>query len=214
MTVAAIAASYLIGGLPVGVLIGKSRGIDIRQHGSGNIGATNVLRVLGVKLGLLAFALDVLKGAMPVLAGSALGLQGWALYGCGIAAVVGHCYSPYLRFAGGKAVATGLGVLLGFNWLAGVICFGIWIVLTATTRYVSLASMVAYAAAPLTAWLLGGNLPLILALGLLAVLSIYRHRENIQRLRAGTESKIGKRHAARDDESEQAAQPPEGGKDA
>ncbi len=209
---AAIAASYLIGGVPVGVLIGKSRGVDIRQHGSGNIGATNVLRVLGVKLGLLAFSLDVLKGAVPVLGSSALGLQGWALYGCGIAAVVGHCYSPYLRFAGGKAVATGLGVLLAFNWVAGLICFGIWVVLTAATRYVSLASMVAYAAAPLLAWLLGDGTPLIAALGFLAALSIYRHRDNIQRLRAGTEGKIGKRRArANDEPHEPAAEPADGG---
>lgn len=171
--------------------------------------------MLGVKLGLAAFALDVLKGALPVLGGAALGLQGWALYGCGIAAVVGHCYSPYLRFAGGKAVATGLGVLLACNWLAGLICFGIWVLLTATTRYVSLASMVAYATAPLTAWLLSGSRPLIAALGFLTALSIYRHRENIQRLRAGTESKIGKRRLAEGHEPQEAAvESAEGGKDA
>jgi glycerol-3-phosphate acyltransferase PlsY len=212
--VAAIAASYLIGGVPVGVLIGKSRGVDIRQQGSGNIGATNVLRVLGVKWGLLAFALDVLKGAAPVLGGSALGLHGWGLYGCGIAAVVGHCYSPYLRFAGGKAVATGLGVLLAFNWVAGLICFGLWALITAATRYVSLASMIAYAAAPLLAWLLGDDPPLIGALCFLTVVSVYRHRENIRRLRAGTESRIGQRGRPPDgDPDPSTAEVPRGGSD-
>ena len=206
-----IALSYLVGGIPVGVLLARSQGVDLRQQGSGNIGATNVLRVLGVKFGLLAFACDVLKGALPVLAAGALGSADWTRCGCGVAAVIGHCYSPYLRLAGGKAVATGLGVLLAFNWVAGLIAFGLWALLTALTRYVSLASMLAYVAALALVALLGDGVPVVPTVGFLIVLSIYRHSDNIGRLLAGTESKIGTRKPR--PTGEPAVDQPEGGDD-
>jgi glycerol-3-phosphate acyltransferase PlsY len=194
----AIVLAYLIGGTPIGVLIGRAKGVDIRRVGSGNIGASNVMRVLGMKLGLLAFAGDVLKGALPVLVARSLfhlthEPSGWALPACGAAAVIGHCYSPYLRFAGGKAVATGLGIILAIQWPVGVVCFSTWIIVVALTRYISVASMVAYGVSPLVAWAFGGAGSTIAMAGFLALLSAYRHRENIRRLLAGTESKIGQR---------------------
>ena len=138
----------------------------------------------------------------------------WTVCGCSVAAVVGHCYSPYLRFAGGKAVATGLGVLLAFNWAAGLICFAVWIVLTAVTRYVSLASMVAYGTAPGVAWALGDSLPPIITFGLLALLSVYRHRDNVRRLLAGTETKIGRSKPADGIQAQQTGEDqPEGGEE-
>jgi glycerol-3-phosphate acyltransferase PlsY len=138
LAVATVAGSYLIGGIPIGLLIARSRGVDLRKIGSGNIGATNVFRALGAKLGLLSFALDVLKGFLPpLLAARALGVTGWALGAAGMATVVGHCFSPYLRFAGGKGVATSLGIALALYWPAGAFPFALWIAITAVTRYVS-----------------------------------------------------------------------------
>lgn len=206
----AVILAYLIGAVPIGVLIGKAKGVDIRRTGSGNIGATNVMRVLGMRLGLLAFAGDVLKGALPVLfAEHVLELSGWALSAAAAAAVIGHCYSPYLHFAGGKAVATGLGIILAIRWPVGLVCFGTWAAILAVTRTISVASMVAYATSPLAAWALGTGRPTIALAGLLALLSIHRHRDNIRRLLAGTESKIGHRIPA--GPAAGTADPPEGG---
>jgi acyl phosphate:glycerol-3-phosphate acyltransferase len=186
--------AYLIGAVPIGVLIARARGVDIRREGSGNIGASNVMRVLGVKLGLLAFAGDVGKGALAVLLGRWLfGLNAWPLAGCAVAVVVGHCYSPYIGFAGGKAVATGLGVILALNWPAGLVCFAVWIVVVAATRYISVASVVAYALSPAIAWAFRCHVSTVAMAGFLACVSIYRHRDNLRRLLAGTESKIGQR---------------------
>jgi len=208
--VLAIVLAYLVGAVPIGVLIGKAKGVDIRRTGSGNVGASNVMRVLGMRLGVLAFAGDVLKGALPVLfAEHVLQLSGWALSAAAAAAVIGHCYSPYLRFAGGKAVATGLGIMLAIRWPVGLVCFGTWGVVLALTRTISVGSMVAYATSPLAAWALGGGPPTIAVAGFLALLSIYRHRENIQRLLAGTESRIGQRATA--EPAAGTADPPEGG---
>ncbi|MCD6360361.1 MAG: glycerol-3-phosphate acyltransferase [Armatimonadetes bacterium] len=107
-----VVAAYLIGGIPFGLLAGLSRGVDVRKHGSGNIGATNVIRVVGLKLGLLVFVLDTLKGLAGVLIGRALGMEGWMLPTVGLIAVMGHSFSPYLAFKGGKGVSTALRVLI------------------------------------------------------------------------------------------------------
>jgi glycerol-3-phosphate acyltransferase PlsY len=197
LAVAAILASYLIGGIPIGLLIAQSRGVDLRKIGSGNIGATNVFRALGAKLGLLSFALDVLKGFLPpLLAAKALGVTGWALGAAGLATVVGHCFSPYLRFAGGKGVATSLGIALALYWPAGAFPFALWIVITALTRYVSLGSVIALTSAPVLAAVMGAPGPLVAAMGCATVLSVTRHVGNLERLLKGTESRFGSKGAA------------------
>jgi glycerol-3-phosphate acyltransferase PlsY len=219
--VAAVVAAYLCGAIPFGLLIGWVRGVDIRTKGSGNIGATNVGRVLGRPYGLAAFGLDLLKGFVPVLvagrwlAGRAGGgplTAGDFVVWMAVAAacIVGHVFPVYLRFKGGKGVATSLGVLLGiwpYFTLPGLVAFGLWIVVTGLTRYVSVGSIVAAVAFPVlftaAVHLVRGRWgsvqhlwPLYAFSVILAALVIYRHRSNIKRLLAGTESKIGGSRAA------------------
>lgn len=207
-----LAGAYLVGSVPFGLLIGFARGVDIRQSGSGNVGATNAGRVLGRKWGLICFVLDVLKGFGPTLAyGLFSGLAGIEPGGDGVqavlgwlvvsaAAVFGHVFPVWLKFKGGKGVATGLGVLLGF-WpvltIPGLIAGVIWFVLVKVTGYVSLASVAAACSLPVIAVVSGlcwgrsvGETVTYAGVGLvLALLIVVRHRGNIQRLRAGTEPK-------------------------
>ncbi len=209
-------ACYLVGALPFGYLIGRLKGVDIRQAGSGNIGATNVGRLLGRKWGILAFMLDVAKGLGPTLAaGAVLGTLGAdaadsdpmrnvAWLACGVCCILGHNFPVYLAFRGGKGVATSLGVVLGvypYLTLAGLLAFAIWVIVALTSRYVSLGSIAAAAALPVLfavitwrwggAGALGSNWPVLGFAVLAAGLVIYRHRGNISRLRAGTESRMG-----------------------
>jgi len=207
-------AAYVIGSTPCGVMIARSRGVDLRQAGSGNVGATNVGRVLGRRWGYLCFALDVLKGLLPVLGagwllGATCGEQvpsnsvqaSWLLVGCG--AIAGHVLSFWLRFRGGKGVATGLGVVLGiwpYFTLAGLAALALWVAVTLLSRYVSLGSIVAAAAfVPLVIlfrmqdWI--GLWPMILFGGAMCGLIIVRHRTNMVRLVKGTENKIGRKKA-------------------
>lgn len=187
--------SYLFGAVPIGLLVGRAHGIDdIRKYGSGNIGASNVLRLLGTRLGLTVWLLDALKGYLPVaLAVHVLHVEGWWLAAVAVAAIAGHCFSPYLRFTGGKGVSTSLGVIIGLDWRAGLICFGAWIVIVVLTRYISLGSMIGSGMAAPVLWLLRQDAPAILAGGLIGALVIERHRANIQRLLSGTERRIGQR---------------------
>ena len=192
-------AGFLAGSVPFGLLVARSKGIDIREHGSGNIGATNVLRVVGKPYGISVFLLDFLKGLLPVLA-----CLHWASseshaealpIGTGLAAILGHNYSPWVGFKGGKGIATSAGVLLGlFPWPL-IIGLAVWGVVFKVTRYVSVASMAAAAAIPVT------ELGLALARGVwrpyslgftivIAVLAIWRHRSNIRSLRAGKEHRF------------------------
>lgn len=211
------AGCYLIGGIPFGYLIGRMKGIDIRTVGSRNIGATNVSRNFGKKWGIACFVLDVAKGLGPTLAAGhilASRTEAWNLspvarnllwLGCGICCVLGHNYSVYLRFRGGKGAATSLGVVLGvypYLTLAGGLAFCVWAIVVLATRYVSLGSIVAAALLPPLAvmcsvWRGYGSLrdiwPVIAFAALAAVLVVYRHRENISRLRAGTERRIGEK---------------------
>jgi glycerol-3-phosphate acyltransferase PlsY len=197
-----MAGCYLLGGIPVGVLIARSQGVDLRKVGSGNIGATNLFRALGAKWGLIGFALDTLKGFIPVLACAKLGLTGWALGAAGLAAVVGHCFTPYLRFAGGKGVATSLGVAFALYWPAGLVPLLVWIAVTAVWRYVSLGSVVALPTAPVIAALLGAPGPLVAAMGAAAVLCVTRHISNLERLVKGTESRLGSRKSTPTEEAD------------
>lgn len=197
--------AYLLGSIPFGLIIAKAHGKDLRSIGSGNIGATNVARALGRRWAYLCFLLDMLKGAVPMLlvkfeipAPGELWL--WLAVGC--AAILGHIFPIYLKFKGGKGVATSLGVALGL-WPYYTICalFAgiIWILVVLIWRYVSLASIIASIAFPVililaiivtATWELVNLWPLLIAATAIPLMVIIRHRENIKRLIAGTESKV------------------------
>ena len=195
LSAVAVVVSYFFGGIPIGLLVGRAKGIDdIRKYGSGNIGASNVLRVIGVKAGLLVWLADALKGFLPVAVASwALHLPPWPLAAVSVAAMIGHCFSPYLRLTGGKGVSTSLGVIIGLDWRLGLICFGIWAVVVGITRYISLGSMVACVLATPIGLLFGDPLSKVVAAAVIALVVINRHATNIQRLRNGTERKIGQK---------------------
>jgi len=188
--------AFLLGSIPTGYLVARAKGVDIRQHGSGNIGATNVFRTLGKPLGVFVFMVDELKGfAVVWLAGRFGGASGWAGIIAAVAVIGGHNYTPWLGFKGGKGIATSAGVLLALMPWA-VLCIAIvWFVVFKVSRYVSLASISAAAALPVAVAALwsagcGGNGPLLSFSVLISALAIWRHRTNIQRLRAGTESRF------------------------
>ncbi|MDR1702810.1 MAG: glycerol-3-phosphate 1-O-acyltransferase PlsY [Sporomusaceae bacterium] len=181
--------SYLVGAVPVGLLIGKMFGVDLRQHGSKNIGATNAYRTLGVRTAFWIFLGDALKGAFGVFFGYYLGGEYAPLVG-GLFAIVGHNWPVYLGFKGGRGVATSLGVIAVIAPFATVIVFAVWFVIVFLTRYVSLASITAAALTPVLTWVLGESGEIILFTLLAALFIIIRHRPNIERLLDGTESKI------------------------
>lgn len=202
-----IPVAFLIGSIPCGLLFTRSKGIDIRTAGSKNIGATNVLRTAGKAPALMTLLADMLKGAVPVLicnyivAGkiptentlllkNAKDLWGGII---GFSAVAGHIFSIFLSFRGGKGVATGLGVLLAYSPVTALLTLIIWIITAAVTKYSSLAAIVAVGALPITLALLDFSKIKIVTGVLLAILIIFRHKENIKRLIAGTESKIGRK---------------------
>lgn len=185
--------AYLIGSIPFGLLIAKTKGVDIRKVGSGNIGATNVLRTLGKPLGITCFVLDVLKGFFPALLFPTIGNLDPA-FGIlfGAAAILGHNFPVFLKFKGGKGVATSAGVLLGVAPLAVAIGLLIWVIVFQISGYVSLGSIIAAGVVAIIGWVRISQYGIVTAcaLTLLAALSIYRHRANIQRLIAGTENKF------------------------
>ena len=208
-------ACYLLGSIPSGYLAGRwLAGLDIRREGSGSTGATNVLRVVGKGPALVVFLIDVLKGtAAVVLAkavleplGAPLGSASWMLdsvvVACGLAALAGHSFPIWLGGKGGKAVATGLGMMLGLATPVGLACFGVFLAVLSVSRIVSLSSIAAAVALPLLmlGWFATGDMGLrwpylILAL-LTSVLVIARHRANIQRLLAGNEPRLGQKRQA------------------
>lgn len=183
--------SYCIGSIPTGLLLAKAfGGVDIRTQGSGNIGATNVYRTLGRKVGILTLVGDCLKGLLPVLAARSLHLPGEWIALIGIAAFFGHIFPVFLRFKGGKGVATALGVFLATSPLAvlGALC--VFITVLVSWRYVSLASMTAAAVMPLLVTLIYRN-PILVAMAIvISVTVILKHLENIKRLKSGTENKF------------------------
>ena len=210
-----VIAAYLLGSVPSGLLISKSQGLDIREHGSRNIGATNVWRVMGKKWGLLAFVCDTAKGWLAVTLGVALAarfpvtehlLHGktalhflppdYAGITAALGCILGHNFPVWLRFKGGKGVATSLGVIIGMMPLAALLTFVVWGVVFKISRYVSLASIVAAVVLPVVViamfflgWIHGwANFYFAVAA---AALVIKRHTANIQRLRAGTELRFG-----------------------
>jgi glycerol-3-phosphate acyltransferase PlsY len=183
--------SYCIGSIPTGLLLAKAfGGVDIRTKGSGNIGATNVYRTLGRKIGILTLVGDCLKGLLPVLAAKALHLPDEWVALIGLAAFLGHIFPLFLRFKGGKGVATALGVFLATSPLAILGALGVFVIVLMSWRYVSLASITAAAFMPLFTTLMYRN-PIFVAMSIvISVIVILKHHENIKRLRNGTESKF------------------------
>jgi glycerol-3-phosphate acyltransferase PlsY len=191
----AVGLAYLVGAIPVGYLVGRAFGVtDIRQHGSGNIGATNVLRTAGRLPAVLTLVGDIVKGAGAVALGTALAAGDRRVAAASaVAAIVGNCWSLFLRFRGGKGAATGLGAFFALVPWAMLPAALVWLVVTATFKYVSLASVMASICVPLGALALGYPWPSVLACVFGAAIVVSRHRDNIARLMAGTEHRVGQR---------------------
>lgn len=182
--------AYLLGAVPFGYLVGRLfYGVDVRTQGSGNVGTTNVFRVLGKKAGIAVFFLDVLKGFVPALVGTLL-FGPWGAIFIASAPMVGHVYSVFLRGRGGKGVATGAGAVLALEPTVFLIIFVVWLALVFTVRIVSLASLVATAALPTLLILRDSPLPYQIAAVLAAVIVFYAHRGNIGRLLRGEERRF------------------------
>ncbi|MFI4911613.1 MAG: glycerol-3-phosphate 1-O-acyltransferase PlsY [Sedimentisphaeraceae bacterium JB056] len=203
-----VIAAYLLGSVPFGLLIARTKSIDLRSIGSGNIGATNVGRALGRKWAYVCFLLDAFKGALPMIIAANLidkpvsisDLWLWVLVGC--AAVAGHMYPVYINFKGGKGVATSLGMVLGlwpYYTTSGIICFSIWAVTLFIWKYVSLSSIIAALLFPIvfslivcfnSTWEMATLWPLLIVAIIMGLLVVIKHRENITRLKNGTENKV------------------------
>ena len=204
-----IIGAYLLGSIPFGLVIARTYGKDLRSIGSGNIGATNLARALGGKWGYLCFCLDMLKGLAPMLAAGVLlevanptpaSVSLWLIVGC--AAILGHVFPVYVKFKGGKGVATSFGVALGlwpYYTICALIAVAVWAVVVLMWRYISLGSIAASIAFPIAlilaivlipSWDFFNLWPLLIAAIAIPVMVIVRHRENIKRLIAGTESRV------------------------
>lgn len=192
MTYLILIAAYLIGSLPFGYIIARIFiKTDIRSHGSGNIGATNVLRVAGWKAALPVFVLDLLKGSAAVIMAKSLSGQPEVYLVAGLLSMVGHSFPIFLRFKGGKAAATGIGVLIALSWQITVILAAVAAIIIGVTRYVSLASIIGSCLVPILFWLFGFDIYYIVFGLVTALLVCIRHKQNIERLIKGTESKLG-----------------------
>lgn len=193
-----IILSYSIGSIPNGLIFGKAIcGIDLREHGSKNIGATNAYRILGKGPAAIIFFADLLKGILGVWLGSILLGTPLAMIIGGVMAIIGHSWSLFLKFSGGKGVATGLGVLCMLIPKGTIIIFAVWCVIVYFTKYVSLASIVAAALVPVCMYVFNGTVAYLVFGTLVAAFVIYRHKTNIERLLNGTESKIKAGHTDR-----------------
>ena len=188
--VAALLLAYLVGSIPFGLVVGKVfYHVDVREHGSGNVGTTNVFRVLGKKAGAVVLVCDMLKGFVPALIAAHF-FNPWLAIFIAAAPVVGHIYSVFLKGSGGKGVATGAGVVLALVPLAFGIILVVWVLLILTTRYVSLASLVATLLVPLFVFAFDDPLPYEIAALLATVVIFWAHRGNIRRLIAGNENRV------------------------
>lgn len=189
--VVAAVAGYLLGSLNSSMIVGKFYGIDIRKHGSGNAGTTNTLRTLGKKAALFALIGDMLKGIVAYLIG--LSLYGEPIGGMigGLAAIAGHNWPVYFGFKGGRGVLTSLAVLLMMDWRIALLLLGVFIVVVAITRYVSLGSMIGAALFPFVSLAFGRDTVNIIFSAIIGIMIIVLHHDNIKRLLAGKESKLG-----------------------
>lgn len=199
-TILLILTAYVLGSIPNALWVGKVfKGIDVREHGSKNTGSTNAARVLGAKLGILTLALDIVKGSIPVILAlimradlieNVANISNIDAILIGVSAIIGHSFSIFMKFKGGKAVATTVGVFIVLVpkalLLAAVVFFAVFLL----TRYVSLSSMIGAVSLPIFIYLLYGNIPYIIFGGIIAILIIIRHKSNIERLINGTETKF------------------------
>ncbi|MEA2552485.1 MAG: acyl phosphate:glycerol-3-phosphate acyltransferase [Fimbriimonadaceae bacterium] len=197
--------SYILGAIPFGFLIARARGIDITKIGSGNIGATNVHRALGWKAGIPVLLLDVLKGLAPPLVAKALGFSVDIAFLAGIAAVLGHCFSPFLKFKGGKGIATMLGAAWGATPLVAAGAMVAFAIVFAITRYVSLASILAAVAAIVLAFFFHDEILIPLGYGLVWLFIMVKHKSNIRRLLNGEEPKTSLKGGEKREEAERLA---------
>jgi glycerol-3-phosphate acyltransferase PlsY len=185
---------YLLGSISAAILTCKLMRLpDPRSVGSNNPGATNVLRHGGKKAAIITLFGDMLKGLLAVLLAAQLTSQPEYLALAGLGAFLGHLYPLYFGFKGGKGVATFYGVLLGFNWLAGVAALVVWLLVAGVSRYSSLSALLSAASAPFFLWLLGANTALLISSGLMVALLYWRHRSNMYNLITGRENKIGEK---------------------
>lgn len=183
---------YLLGSIPFGVVLTRLAGLgDVRKIGSGNIGTTNVLRTGRKDLAALTLLGDALKGTLAVIIALRFGEETGLL--AGIGAFLGHLFPVWLGFKGGKGVATYLGIVFPFSWIAGLIFAAVWLLVAVVTRYSSLSALVASIVTPVAFRMLGAPLPVVWTFVLLSAVLIWKHRDNIARLRAGTESRIGRK---------------------
>ena len=193
-----VLGGYLVGGVPFGFLIGKARGVDVRTVGSKNIGATNVYRTVGHKWGFLAFFCDFLKGLLPTLGAqwylSHMAADNGVLVhlpmAVGFACVLGHTLTPYMKFKGGKGVATAFGMLMALLTIPVSIAFGVFVITVWLSHYISLGSCLAALTIAVLVWFFPATLPLRILVSLLGAFVIYKHKSNIQRLVKGCENKI------------------------
>ncbi|HEY5297111.1 MAG TPA: glycerol-3-phosphate 1-O-acyltransferase PlsY [Verrucomicrobiae bacterium] len=195
-------AAYLLGSIPAGFLVARAKGIDIRKVGSGNIGATNAMRVLGKPAGIFVLVMDLLKGfaaiawltvlVLKIFNGTTTDLETLKIV-AGIFVVLGHNYTCWLKFKGGKGIATTAGVYLALAPLALGIALVVFILTVLLTRFVSLGSIVAAVALPIAVWFTRDNLTLRIMTIALGALAIFKHRKNMRRIMAGTENRLGKK---------------------
>ena len=187
---------YVLGSVPTGLLVGRAFGVDVRKVGSGNIGMANVLRAAGKWPAALTMLGDMLKGLLPVVVARGFTENAWVLAAVGLAAVAGHCWPVFLRFRGGKGVATGAGTSIGLAPLVGLGLFAFWWIVVLLSRYTSLGAIAVMVVSPFAFWLSGKPLPYVLYAVIGGALVLWRHRENARALLKGTERKIGNREGS------------------
>lgn len=192
-----IAAGYLLGSIPSGIVVGRAYGVDVRRVGSGNIGTANVLRAAGKQAAALTMVGDMLKGLVPVLLARLLTDNEWVVASVALAAIVGHCWPVFLGFKGGKGVATGAGTALGLAPVVGLVMFAIWWGVAFFTKYTSLSAMVVMVLSPFIFILFGQPTPYVVYAVLGGAAVIWRHRANVRALLAGTERKVGEKKSER-----------------
>ncbi len=188
-----ILCGYLLGSVPTGLLVGRAFGVDVLKEGSGNIGMANVLRAAGKWPAVLTMLGDMLKGFVPVVLARAITDDGWVVAAVALAAVVGACWSVFLGFKGGKAVATGAGTTIGLALPVGLALFVLWWAVALTSRYTSLAAIVLMVVSPFAFWLTDQPLPYVLYTIVGGAVVLWRHRENARALLAGRERKFGEK---------------------
>jgi glycerol-3-phosphate acyltransferase PlsY len=188
-----VLGGYVLGSIPTGLLVGRAYGVDVRRVGSGNIGTANVLRAAGKWAAIFTMMGDMLKGLVPVVLARLVTADEWTLAAVALAAVVGHCFPVFLRFKGGKGVATGAGTSIGLAPVVGIGLFAFWWVVVLVTRYTSLGAIAVMVLSPVAFYLSGQPTPYVLYTIAGGALVLWKHRENVRALLMGTERKIGQK---------------------